>query len=420
MVDTVFQLRLGVTRNGGFVYRTCVRSRTHVTAGRAPYVLCPIDDPAAPDCWEFFRIDGSTCVLHYRTDWPLTMYRDGLAVDGESLLQEGTAVVAGNRARIRLAPGSRGALYLGPVRLLFKWEQLPGDVPGEVPPRDIGEAAQCHACGAALADALVREGLLSRCSACRAMNRFLGPEARRSGTPPEVKHAAGIESDEGDTEIGLPLFDPVTRNRLEPLPPYLRPAGTAAKTAAASSPMAAAAGMRTVFGRSPFLGKRPRRRASLPNPVVDAVPLPDDDLARRAPRPVDDEPPSAGGDGPPDVERPSEPEGPSNEGPESPSESGDVPALDRAFYTAEVEALDWGGSVIPWATHSALSARSDFEVTDGRVPRASRHRPPPPSVSASGPETDSQGHDELLQKVLLVSAGAVVGSVVTAVIGMLL
>ena len=507
MATSIPQLRIGVTRNRGFVYRTCVRPPMSVTIGTAREAVCPIDDDEGPDLHPLFEVGGTSCVLEFKRGWTLTMYRDGQAVSGADLIAEGTAILRGNRALLKMAPGSRGALYFGSTRLLFKWEELAGDRPGSVPLRDVGEVPRCHACGQALADALAREGLLARCNSCRAMNRFVDADAPyredRVGTTTEEeahgmawRRAADTDhpKEEADTLIGMPLFAPVTMN-LDPLPAYLRPAGVPAEEAnpGPGDAMAAASRMRTVLGRSPFLGPRTPRRdipagpagglvsgameipgASpgpprgltaattattspgepipapeiLPNTVLmPAMPQLAEGLAEEpAEEPTEPPAPALGPASDPLDAAPSDPptsfprarvelpairpDGMEIEGSSPTSgfwtaeasaeepDSVEVPALDRAFYTSEVEALDWGrgASVVPWGTLTALSARNEFQRSAGRIQLGPGEEPPPPSISAAVIAEERATRELWSERVVLVLISALVGAAVAVAV----
>jgi phage FluMu protein Com len=490
LAPSIPQLRIGVTRNRGFVYRACIRSPAAVTVGPSKQALCPIDDPECPDLHPLFEVKGTSCVLEFRRGWSLTMYRDGQAISGDNLISEGTAVLRGNRALLKMAPGSRGALYFGSTRLLFKWEELTDDTPGAVPLRDLGDLPRCHACGQVLANALAREGLLARCSSCRSMNRFVDPDApyredRASTTTEEESHGLAWRNadhgdatkDEADTLIGMPLFAPVTMN-LEPLPAHLRPAGLPAEgeRPLAMDAMTAASRMRTVFGRSPFLGPRVGRRetpdvpqpallswakelpvVTPPGPATDtpetATTTPGQELPR-IPEPVPETiltPAVADLQPVPELAveaaesalksiprgrvqvaaiRPDamETEGdPASSGfwtdevGAEPPASLEIPALERAFYTSEVEALDWAeGGVVPWGTLTALSARTDFEEAAGRVLLGPEQEPSPPAISASTIEAAREQRARWSERLVLIALSALVGAGAAAAILLLL
>ncbi len=481
-----------------------------VTIGSSRDAVCPIDDVGGPDLHPLFEVGGTSCVLEFKRGWMLTMYRDGQAISGEELIQEGTAILRGNRALLKMAPGSRGAIYFGGTRVLFKWEELAGDAPGPVPLRDVGEVPRCHACGQGLADALPREGLLARCNACRAMNQFVDPDAPyREDTIPSTteEEAHGLAwrnadhgdkpREEADTLIGMPLFAPVTMN-LDPLPSYLRPAGVPSVDEAGPGPqdaMAAASGMRTVFGRSPFLGPRTGRRETPSVPpqafvswgkeipaVAPAAPgespattatttpaeptpqLPEDlpntvlvpaipklaEVAQVAPQPDEAPEPddAAEAELPSALDAPVDPDAPpasfprarveiaaiqpdpmqtegtkpttgfwTGEAPAEKPDSVEVPALDRAFYTSEVEALDWGqGTVVPWGTLTALSARNEFTESSGRILLGPGQEPPPPSISATVIEDTKEQRRRWSERLTLVAVGALVGAGVAVLI----
>jgi hypothetical protein len=312
------------------------------------------------------------------------------------------------------------------------------------------------------------------------MNIFVDPDApyredRLGSTTEEEAHGLAWQRPlqdtpkaEADTLIGMPLFAPVTRMNLEPLPAFLRPAGlpSVAQPRRSADPMAAVSGMPTVFGRSPFLGPRVARRdkPKIPDPRGPSYPRAMEFAAIRPP--AADPPMSAAkttsGHPLPKVEREDEgatvlvravkketparlveaweglaedpqqtaehppPEtasvGPSagfwtdevpvdSEPPDTdPAEerdSAEVPALDVAFYTSEVEALDWGrgASVVPWGTLTALSARTDFEESAGRIILGPGEAPPPPSMTAiEGVEVEAGRRVWLYAGTVVVSA----------------
>ena len=286
------QLRIGVTRDKGFLFRACLRPPTSATVGRNSSALLPLDDPEAPDLHTLFSVGMSSCLLDFRPEWQLRVFRDERAISGDELLREGVAFKRGRRLLLQMAAGTRGSLRIGASRLLFKWEAVPDSDVGDVPLRDLGDVPRCHACGLAMRDALAREGLYARCDACRAINRFVDPEApyRRSRSRskslmsrpfyeldaerPDSGQLAALE-EEADTMLGVPIFAPTTRNRMEPLPEHLRPAGvsgpplTPPDLRAARAPMKALEGMQTVLSRSPFLGPRPPQRTEAPEPSPD-------------------------------------------------------------------------------------------------------------------------------------------------------
>jgi len=302
------QLRIGVTRDKGFLFRTCLRPPMSATLGRSSSALLPIEDSEAPKLHTLFSVGISSCLLDFRPEWQLRVFRDDEAITGEELLSEGVAFRRGRRMLLQMAIGTRGSLRIGSTRLLFKWEIVPDTDVGDVPLRDLGDVPRCYACGLAMRDALAREGLFARCDACRAINRFVDPEApyRRSrarsrsvlsrpfyeldAEAPESGEAPALE-EEADTMLGVPIFAPTTRNRIEPLPEHLRPAGLAGPPhtppdlRAARAPLKALEGMQTVLSRSPFLGPRPPQRGVAPEP--DRV---DRAEATRAPAPHEEPP----------------------------------------------------------------------------------------------------------------------------------
>lgn len=285
MQETTLQLRVGVTRDRGFLFRTCIRPPTSVTVGRAPSALLHIPDPDLPEEYTLFSVGRTACLLDFRPGWQVKLFRDDAPITGDKLLEEGTAFRRGERTLLQMAPGTRGAIRIGGVRLLFKWEEVPLSEVGEVPLKDVGDVARCHACGLAMRDALTREGLYARCDSCRAMNRFVDPEAPyRVIVPrsvelrvdpadplgprvPDVSPTQKLASleEEADTLLGVPLFAPVTGMDLPRLPQGARPAGAGGRAhtpldlKAAREPMRALEGMQTVLARSPFLGRRPTR-----------------------------------------------------------------------------------------------------------------------------------------------------------------
>ena len=102
---TVLQLRVGATRDRGFLFRTCVRPPATITIGRGASAVLPIDDPAGPDEHPLFSIGAQGCLLDCRAEWSLTMYRDDGVVSGAELLAEGSAMQSGRRILMRVAPG---------------------------------------------------------------------------------------------------------------------------------------------------------------------------------------------------------------------------------------------------------------------------------------------------------------------------
>ncbi len=422
---TTLQLRVGVTRDKGFLYRACLRPPFSATMGRGDDVLLPLDEPSAPLRHTLFSIGEANCLLDFRPEWNLRVFRDGLAVTGNQLMEEGLAFRRGRRVLLRMAPGTRGSLRIGDVRLLFKWEAVPDTPPGEVPLQDVGHVPRCHACGLALRDALAREGLFARCDSCRAVCRFVDPDSIYRTAPERAPVAAPAPRDpidnsihpgahrgldeaepvssqvvpqlqeEADTLLGVPIFAPMTGAHLDPLPEHLRPAGlggrpkTPLDLKAARAPLKALEGMKTVFARSPFLGPRPRARAAAPDPPPPPahVELP----AARKPPSVADAPTPADDV----VTLADEP------APVAPDEDDAVEeqAMDEAFWTAELEALAVPATVhvpaikpapapdlaaagpappapaagddesVPWGTFSVLTADAHYAGGAGRIPQ---------------------------------------------------
>jgi formylglycine-generating enzyme required for sulfatase activity len=256
-----------------------------VTVGTSSTALLQIDDPDIPLEYTLFSVGRTACLLDFRPGWQVKVFRDDRPITGPELLEEGTAFRRGDRTLLQMAPGTRGAVRIGSVRLLFKWEEVPLSDVGEVPLRDVGAVARCHACGLAMRDALTREGLYARCDSCRAINRFVDPDAayrilKPRTAPlrvdpadplgpkvPDVSASQKVASlqEEADTMLGVPLFAPMTGLDLPVLPIGSRPAGTKGRAdtpvdlKAAKQPMRALEGMQTVIARNPFLGRRPTR-----------------------------------------------------------------------------------------------------------------------------------------------------------------
>ncbi|MCP4872797.1 MAG: SUMF1/EgtB/PvdO family nonheme iron enzyme [Proteobacteria bacterium] len=416
MSSTTLQLRVGVTRDKEFLYRACLRPPYSVTVGRDDGALLPIEDDEAPPSHTLFSLGDSACLLDFRPEWNLRVFRDGLAVTGQQLMEEGLAFRRGRRVLLQMAPGTRGSLRIGRSRLLFKWEAVPETDVGEVPLLDVGGVARCHACGLALRDALAKEGLYARCDACRAVCRFSDPDGkyRTANRPPvpvhpiddsRAPHAAMLDAtdsqvapqlkEEADTLLGVPIFAPRTNSALEPLPEHLRPAGlggrpkTPIDIRAARAPLKALEGMKTVFARSPFLGPRPHGRASAPG---DTPPEALDIPAVRPPPTVADMPDESGPD---EVDTDADAEAPIEDLEDDDADRSDG-GLDEAFWTAELEALpvpvtvtigalkpkpppapaadlnvpppDAGEDSVPWGTFSVLSAQADYAPGAGRIP----------------------------------------------------
>jgi len=422
--STTLQLRVGVTRDKGFLYRACLRPPFSVTVGRDDHAVLRIGDAEAPACHTLFSVGDTACLLDFRPEWNLRVFRDGLAVSGQQLMEEGLAFRRGRRVLVQMAPGTRGSLRIGRTRLLFKWEAVPVTPIGEVPLQDVGGVPRCHACGLALRDALARPGLYARCDSCRSVCRFIDPDvdfrppalrplphlpiddSRPPGPEPGAadSQVAPALKEEADTLLGVPIFAPRTGSNLDPLPDHFRPAGVAGppKTPldirAARAPLKALEGMRTVFARSPFLGPRPHGRTAAhgdPRPVEVVPPAPDRGGPAAVPPDLDDEV-----DTDADAEAPVEPLHAPDE-----IDSG----LDEAFWTAELEALAVPQTVqmtalkptpltaaapspgeapepppqqalddqikappsddsVPWSTFSVLSAQADYAPGAGRIP----------------------------------------------------
>jgi len=326
--------------------------------GRSPDATLHLDLPTAPAHHPLFSLGPTDCLVDAQKDWPLALYEESGTVDGASLLADGAAMKMGARVLTRLSPGSRGSVTIGPIRLLFKWEAVPVSEVGEVPLADLGRVPRCHACGLALRDALAREGLLARCDACRAMNRFVDPEApyrslalkRRlslaevSRLEPPVEDPLSPEAiaEERDTLLSVPIFAPSAAPLPQVLPQHVRPAGrpgrddTPAPLRIARHPGAAVEQMQTVMTRSPFVARPAVRDRATSTGEMAAL--------SAAPRP------------PPEDE-----------------------LLADAFYTAELEAMPLlppesiitgdGERPVAWNTVSVLSAASRYEDGEGRVPR---------------------------------------------------
>ncbi len=359
---TVLQLRIGATRERGFLFRTCVRPPATVTIGRSPRCTLPLDLPDGPAEHPLFNLGSDDCLIDARDEWPLAMYSDDGTVGSAELIAAGSAIRTARRVLLRLAPGSRGSVSIGPVRLLFKWEVVPdGDV-GDVPLTDLGQVPRCHACGLALRDALAREGLLARCDACRTMNRFVDPEApyRSRAMKRQVSLAAASQleappldrpmnpqeiAEERDTLLGVPIFAPSAAFEPAMLPQHVRPAGrpgreeTPTQLRVARRPSLAVEKMQTVVARSPFL-----RPSHVRDPSVSTG-----EMAALSAAP-----------------------------PPEPAEQ----SLADAFYTAEVEAMELlppealttgegegRDRPVAWNTVSVLSAASRYGTDEGRVPR---------------------------------------------------
>ena len=389
---TVLQLRVGATRDRGFLFRTCVRPPATITIGRNPSSVLPIDDPGAPDEHPLFSIGAQGCLLDCRPEWQLVMYRDDGVVSGVQLIAEGTAMRYGKRVLMRVAPGSRGALTFGGVRLLFKWEEVPEEEIGEVPLRDVGDVPRCHACGLALRDALPREPLLARCDACRALNQFVDPDgpyqrtlnaqrALKAGKPagaPDSSQRIPTVNEDGDTLLAVPIFAPLTTHNISVLPQHAQPAGrpgrdeTPRAIRVAKNPGAAVEQMQTVLSKSPFVRRPPIGSSARPDPAPDAAAL-------EAAQDLGDavgwtQANSVGGE---TRNVPRQPELVQLHALDS--SLPDEP-LDELFYTAEVEALGLAhpdtidpeaadGGPVAWGTMSVLSANAQYGQGEGRIPR---------------------------------------------------
>lgn len=328
-----------------------------MTVGRSPDATLPLDIPTAPSQHPLFNLGPSDCLVDAHRDWPLALYEDEGTVDGAGLVAQGAAMKMGARVLTRISPGSRGSVTIGPVRLLFKWEAVPVTEVGEVPLADLGRVPRCHACGLALRDALAREGLLARCDACRAMNRFVDPEApyrslamkrrlslaevSRLEPPLEDPLNPAAVAEERDTLLSVPIFAPTTAPLPHALPQHVRPAGrpgrddTPVPLRIARSPGAAVEQMQTVVTRAPFVAR----------PAVRDRATSTGELAARSAAPRT----------PPQEE-----------------------LLADAFYTAELEAMPLlppesiitgdGERPVAWNTISVLSAASRYGEGEGRVP----------------------------------------------------
>ncbi|MCO4769983.1 MAG: hypothetical protein KDA24_08110, partial [Deltaproteobacteria bacterium] len=358
MGKTVLQLRIGATRDRGFLFRTCIRPPATVTVGRSQDATLRLDLPTAPLEHPLFNLGSEGCLIDAHDDWPLAMYREERTVSGAELLDEGTALRSGRRVLTQLAHGSRGSVSIGPIRLLFKWETVPAGNVGDVPLSDLGQVPRCHACGLALRDALPREGLLARCDACRAMNRFVDPEApyRSMAMKRRVSLAQVSEleaplpdpmspdaiAEEKDTLLAVPIFAPLAQAAPGAVPQHMQPAGRAGRPETPVAvriqrrPGAAVENMQTVLSRSPFVARPPIRDRSASTGEMAAL--------SAAPRP-------------------------------EPAEQ----ALADAFYTAEIEAMELlppetlvtgeGDGPVAWNTVSVLSASAAYETDEGRVPK---------------------------------------------------
>lgn len=354
-----------------------------------------------------FSIGAQGCLVDCRPEWDLTMYRDDGVVSGAELLAEGTAMQTGRRILMRVAPGSRGALSFGSVRLLFKWEVVPEEPIGEVPPRDVGDVPRCHACGLALRDALAREPLLARCDACRALNRFVDPDGPYRGpaardraevaptpapmrTQPDSSQKVQTVNEDVDTLLAVPIFAPLTTWNLSVLPQHAQPAGRAGRAETpmevrvAKNPVSAVEQMQTVLSRSPFVKRPPIGASERPE---DREPPPVE--TRQVPRlPALVEAPAT------DAARPEE------------------ERLDELFYTAEIEALGLQEPVtldteateeasVPWGTMSVLSANARYGEGEGRIPRR--------EVARAVHEADERRGSWFTEHAALIAALAGVG-----------
>lgn len=343
MAHSTLQLRIGLTRERSFLYRTCVHPPASVSVGDAPEATLPLQSSKAPAQHPLFSLGSGSCLVDALDTWPLMLYRDDTLVPAEQLLAEGLAIRSGRRLLLRVGPGTRGSVTIGSERLLFKLERVGMEEVGQVPLRDLGSVPRCHACGLAMRDALAREGLLARCDACRSMNRFVDPDApyrtrvmepdpalqTLTGQGPSAPREAAV-SEEMDTLLGVPIFAP-TGPEPPPPPQYAQLAGrpgrppTPPQIRVARNPTSAVERMQTVLGPSPLFSVAP---------VRDVAPAPEID----------------------------EPEG-----------------LADAFYTAEPEAMDLPppesvdeldrDSNVAWNTVSVLTADARFQGAEGRIPR---------------------------------------------------
>lgn len=322
MIPTILQLRIAATRDKGFLFRATIRPPFVVTVGSDQDALLPLDAEGAPQLHTWFTLGHRAALLEFRPGWDLVLYRDDEPVDAATLLREGAARLAGGRAMMQLASGSRGSWSIGGVRLLFKWEEVADDPLGDVPIEGGGALPKCRHCGLSLRDVLVRDGFVARCDACRAVTRFVAPpnpqDAARAATSTPGADSQRIPTvqDESDTLLGVPIFAPTTRNALAALPELERPAGlgprppTPAEMAILVEPVTAAETMRT---------------------VLDAKVQP------KSAAPIDD---AFFSDAAPEV-------------PEAPRTIGNLPAT--------------SGAGVPWRTMTTLSARSEYQDAGGRV-----------------------------------------------------
>lgn len=329
MVPTVLQLRIAATQGGAFVFRACARAPSVLTVGQDVAATLPVVDPAAPGASTLFTLGGRACLLEFRRAWELVLYRDDAPVGVDALVAEGTIRLLGDRGMLQLAAGSRGTLVIGGSKLLFKWEEVGDEPAGDVPIGPPTESPRCRQCGLVLRDALVREGLLARCDACRAMTRFVTPPDPRAvprpGADPDAADSqrAPTVAEEGDTLLGVPIFAPTTRTGVPILAELQRPAGlgdrhaTPADVGALQQPAKAAEQMRTIVDRNLL----PSRDEAVDAFFADSEPS------------VDEKPQT-------------------------------VPEVLAVVAPAPPE------TPVPWRTMTTLSARSEYQDAGGRVPAA--------------------------------------------------
>lgn|GEM_PF-2716897 len=385
MTGTVLQLRIGVTRERGFVYRSCVRPPTSVTVGVARDALLPLDDASAPELHTLFSVGRRSCLLDFRPGWDLKIFNEGQPLTPQDLLDAGVVFQRGRRLLAQLAPGTRGVIRFGGIRMLFKWEEVPLGEVGDVPLQDLGAVPRCHACGQSLRDSLAREGLYARCDACRAMNRFVDPDApyrrKKRETSSRIPALTDVPQDdsskyaaletERDTALSMPIFAQEAGNRTVLAPD--RPAGEAGVPPTPAAVQAV---------------RRPEAAAELMKTRLDGGRLAA--ASPRAVRPGDPEPPP-----PVAVTRVATAALEQKQVGPGLVRSGDHARvenpMDRAFFGAEVEALgapgadpnaDFDDPSVAWNTWSTLSARSDYAESEGRIPKITlpASLPPPAEV----------------------------------------
>lgn len=343
VAHSTLQLRIGLTRERSFLYRTCVHPPASVSVGVSAEATLPLRSTRAPSQHPLFSLGSGSCLVDALDTWPLLLYRDDTLVPADQLVAEGLAIRSGRRLLLRVGPGTRGSVTIGSERLLFKLERVGVEEVGQVPLRDLGSVPRCHACGLAMRDALAREGLLARCDSCRSMNRFVDPDApyrtrvlepdpglqTLTGQGPSIPREAAV-SEEMDTLLGVPIFAP---SGPEPPPPpqYAQLAGrpgrppTPPQVRVARSPTSAVERMQTVLGPSPLFPVAPVREIATAGDVAETEGLAD------------------------------------------------------AFYTAEPEAMDLPppesvdeldrDSNVAWNTVSVLTADARFQGAEGRIPR---------------------------------------------------